>query len=310
MAVAEELGKGKSESVNRRRGAYLRISVSPTLRFRLLCEDCETDVSIPKIIVPKEHGAWAVLFVPMLVGAGVGGAVTPNFLLLALSALSVFMSYVPVHTILRHYIVAPQQQDKLDQAWFWATAYFLFGVLFMIPLLVQGYLLLLVIGIVGAISFLGNFVFTRRYPKTIPGDLMAVFGLSLSAPCSYYVVRGTLDGHAVVLWLLNFLFFGCSVFYVHMKIAAATSRKTEIQTREKISLGWLNVMYHVGVVAVVVVLAIYERTNSFALITFVPMAVHAIYGTYKLSNRVAFRNLGFILLAQSMIFGVILWRVM
>ncbi len=263
-----------------------------------------------KPIIPKEHGAWAVLFVPLLVGAAVAGRFTANVLLLVLSALGVFMSHVPVHTILRHLFVTIQTKEKLDHAFIWATVYLGFGLAFMIPLFAQGYWMLLAIGAVGAISFFGNFFLTRRFPKTIPSDILAVFGLSLSGLCSYYVVSGMLDTHAIIIWLLMFLFFCCSVFYVHMKIGAATSKKQELSFAEKLSLGKLNVLYHVAVVVLVIALAILQQTKWFTVLVFVPMAAHAIYGTYKLSGKVRFKNLGFLLLGQSMLFGILLWVVL
>jgi hypothetical protein len=267
-------------------------------------------VSFSQPILPKEHGAWAVLFVPMTVGASIAGTFTTDVLLLALSAFGLFMSYVPVHIILRHFFVTPQSEEKLRQAWFWSTVYISIGVAFMIPLLMKGLWSLVGIGALGLISFFGNFFLTRRYPKTILSDLLAVFGLSLSGPCAYYVVAGILDKNAFVLWLLNFLFFGCSVFYVHMKIRAVSLNKPEFAVDDKLAFGRLNILYHVAVIALVVVLALYEHTKLFTALAFIPMAAHAVYGTYKLSSRVKFKNLGLLLLGQSVLFGVLSWMVL
>ncbi|MEK9138167.1 MAG: YwiC-like family protein, partial [Bacteroidota bacterium] len=114
-------------------------------------------MNIPQPIIPKEHGAWAVLFVPMLVAGSITGKFSLDLLLLACSALGVFMSYVPVHVILRNTFVGKQPAEKLHQAWFWAVVYLLVGAAFMVPLLFQGFWLLLAIGGVGMVSFLINF---------------------------------------------------------------------------------------------------------------------------------------------------------
>lgn len=262
-----------------------------------------------KPIIPKEHGGWAVLYVPMFVGAAIAGEVTLDVLLLALSGLGMFLSYAPVHMILRHRYVMPLPKDKLKQAVLWSIVYLGFGIAFMVPLLVRGYWLLPVIGIPGLGAFFGNFLLTRRVSKTIPSDLVAVFGLSLSAVCSHYVVTGRITEEAVIVWLLNLLFFWCSVFYVHMKIRAASHKEPVIAMSERLSLGALNILYHIAVVGIVVGLAFYRMTRLYVVLAFVPMLLHALYGTYKLSHRVKFRRLGYLLLAQSVLFGLVLWRV-
>jgi hypothetical protein len=261
-------------------------------------------LSMPPL--PKEHGAWAVLYVPMLVGAAIAGELTWNVLLLALSALGVFLSYVPIHAILRHLFVAPLPQERLREALVWSGVYLGFGVVFVVPLLLQGYTLLL-IAIPGAVALVGNFLLTRTVGKTILGDAVAVLGLSLSAVCSWYVVTGQITSEALVVWLLNLLFFLCSVFYVHMKIRAS-SVKQDIGPADRLSLGALNIAYHIVVIAVVTALAFYRFTKLYVLVAFLPMVVHALYGTFRLSRRVKFQRLGLLLLGQSILFGLLLWQ--
>lgn len=262
-------------------------------------------MSIPKPIITKEHGAWAVLFVPMITGAAYADSFSWNIIWLALSALGVFMSYVPVHTLLRESIGMHQGKEKLAAAEYWTAAYLGFGVLFILPLLYQQLWLLLVIGIFGAVSFFGNFLLTRKIQKSIASDLAAVAGLTLSAPSAYYVTTGTLDTNAFVLWLLNLLFFGCSVFYVHLKIRASAMKKSRWHAWEKISVGKVNILYHCFVVSVIAVLVLYHLTPATIVIAFLPMVVHAIAGTIKLSHRVKFKNLGFLLLGHSIVFGIV-----
>jgi hypothetical protein len=145
-----------------------------------------------------------------------------------------------------------------------------------------------------------------RGPKTIAGDLVAVVGMTLGAPAGYYLSTSSLDLDALSLWLLNILFFGSTVVYVHMKIRARSTSRSELSWAEKFSLGKLNLAYHVVVVAAVLLLVLMYFTPELALIAFVPMIVHALIGTMKLSGNTSFRRLGFILLVHSAIFGILL----
>ncbi len=262
--------------------------------------------SIPKPIITREHGSWAVLFVPMIVGGVYANVFSWNVLLLAFSALGVFLSYVPVHTILYELAGISQGQKKLAAAIFWSVVYFAVGVLFILPLFAQGFWLLLFIGMAGLISFFGNFWLTRKIQKSIASDLVAIAGLTLSAPSGYYVSTGELGITAIVLWLLNFLFFGCSVFYVHMKIKGNAMKRDDFSLAEKFTLGRLNIAYHIFVIGIVVMLSFYHLTKITATFAFVPMVIHAIYGTVKLNRKVKFKNLGLLLLAQSALYGILL----
>jgi hypothetical protein len=261
---------------------------------------------IPAPMIPKEHGAWAVLGAPMFVGAIAAGRCTMEFALLTASALGIFMSYVPIHTILRHMFIQPQPAPKLSQALVWSAAYLGVGVLFMIPLLAQGFWLLLALGVPGVTSFAGNFLLTRRFAKTIPSDLLAVAGLTLGAPAAYYVTSRSMGMTAFFLWLLNFLFFGCGVFYVHMKIHASATKKPVFPMEERLSIGKMNLAYHLAVLSLVAVFSGAHYTPQFAVLAFVPMSLHAVYGTCTLSSRVRFKNIGLLLLGQCFMFAILL----
>jgi hypothetical protein len=260
----------------------------------------------PKPVITREHGSWAVLFVPMIVGIAYAGQATFNNILLAFSVLGVFLSYLPFHTILRELNGIPQGKEKVAASYLWGAVYMLAGLVFACPLVLQGYVHLFTAAALGALAFFGNYILSRKGRKSIAGDLTAVAGLTLSAPAAYYVSTGSFDLNGAVLWILNFLFFGCSVFYVHMKISAASRSTEHLSAKEKLKLGKLNILYHLFVIAVVILLSLFRWTVFTVVIAFVPMIVHAVYGTIQLNERVRFKKLGFLLLAQSIVFGVLL----
>ena len=260
-------------------------------------------MSIPKPIIPNEHGAWAVLFVPMIVASTVAGAWTFELICLAFSALGVFMSYVPLQFLMKSWMGDVQNAEKLKQSHFWSAVYLGFGIAWAVPILMKGFVLLPAFGILGAIFFLLSFALSRRFKKNILSDSVSVLGLTLSAPGAYYVATGVLDQTALLLWLWSVLFFECGVFYVHMKIKALGIKKTTLTWKEKLAVGRLNVLYHVLAVVAVAFLTAQFGTPRLVIVAFVPMVVHAIYGTLNLSSRVRFKNLGFLLLAQSFLFA-------
>lgn len=128
----------------------------------------------------------------------------------------------------------------------------------------------------------------------------------MGGPSAAYVLGNSLDLDAVLVWILHVLFFGSGVIYVHMKLKAAGLKSVQLDFRQRVGLGALNLAYHAFVIAVASVLVVTQYTPALSLIAFIPITVHAVIGTAKLSPTVRFRNLGFLLLAQSLVFGIIL----
>jgi hypothetical protein len=242
----------------------------------------------------------------MIVGITIARQYSLGELWLFLAALSAFMAYVPLQTLLRHRFIRPQNNERLCQAKFWALAFGCLGFVSGSLLIVLGFPLLLLFGVLGVISFSSNFLFTRHFQKTIAGDLVAVAGLTLGAPSMYYVAIGRLDTFAFSLWILNLLFFGSSVFYVHMKMRASALKKTDLTLVEKVSIGRLNIIYHFCTLVIVCVLALNHFAPSLAVLAFVPMTIHAIIGTIRLSGNNRYKALGYLLLGQSVLFGLML----
>ncbi|HTY12186.1 MAG TPA: YwiC-like family protein [Bacteroidota bacterium] len=260
---------------------------------------------IPTLVITKEHGSWAVLLVPMLVSICVVRRWSVDVCFAVLAALGVFLSYVPAQLLLRHHSGHAQKDEKLHQARFWIAVYIMTTGVFTAPLLLKGDDLLLAIGAAGTILFLGNFFLVKQYSRTIATDLIAVAGLTLSGPSVYYVLTGTIDKTALSLYGLNLLFFGSSVFYVHMKIHASASKRPEMTWGEKLSLGKANLAYHASVIAVAAAFVVLHFTPAVALAAFLPMLVHAVYGTLNLTAKVNFKRIGLLLLGQSILFALL-----
>jgi hypothetical protein len=260
-----------------------------------------------KPVIPKEHGAWAVFFVPLLIGAQLGGGFDWFALLSTLSSLGIFLSYLPAQTVLREAFDRTQDREKLIAARQWTAIYFTAGVILSLPVLViRERWLLLPIGFASMCCFLVSFFLTKRQPKAISSDLVSVLGVTLTGPSTYYVVSGQLDRTAFVVWLLNILFFGSCVFYVHMRIRALAAKKVQWNFRDRFTCGRLNLMFHVVMIAVLMLLVFERLTPSPVLLAFAPITIHAVWGTVKLADDPDFRKLGLTLLGHSAVFMMFL----
>jgi len=258
-------------------------------------------------VIPKEHGAWAVFFVPLLIGAQLGGGFDWFALFFTLSSLGIFLSYLPAQTVLREAFDRTQDQEKLIAARQWTAIYFMAGIILSLPVLViRERWLLLPIGVASMGCFLLSFFLTKSQPKTIPSDLVSVVGVTLTGPSAYYVVSGQLDRTAFVVWLLNILFFAGCVFHVHMRIRALAAKKSQWSFRDRLTCARTNLISHAVMIAILLLLVFEGLTPSLILLAFAPITIHAVWGTAKLTNDPNFRKLGLTLLGQSVVFMMLL----
>jgi len=260
---------------------------------------------LSKPIIPKEHGAWAVLLVPLFIGIGHGGGLGWPALLLLISSVALFLSYAPVQTLLRGTLGTRPDEAKVRAARQWASLSLFIAAVSILPLFFHYHRwLLLPIGLIGLASFL-SFQLTRLRLKALPSDLAAVTGLTLTAPAAYYVTSGELDVAAVTLWVLNILFFGSCVFYVHTRIRALAARKADWSWRDRLSYGGVNLLYHAVMFCILGLLAIHQLTPTLELLAFTPITIYTVWGTLTLVSAVNFRRLGFTLLTHSIAFLVL-----
>lgn len=260
-------------------------------------------MTFPKPVITREHGSWALIGVPMLIGASYAKNISTDVVIFAVSALCFFLSHAPLKNILRARGEPGRADERIRASVVWSAVYLLIGTAFGVPLILRGYFHLITFALLGAAAFLANIIITKKIQKSPGGDLIGVAGLTLGAPAAFYVATGSLEGPWALLWILNFLFFGSGVFYVHMKIKAGAGGKNPLSLKEKLLLGRGNIIYNIFAAAVVAALSFSGHAPPGSMIAFAPMLGHAALGTVRLGRRVRFRSLGMLLLMQSLFFG-------
>jgi hypothetical protein len=168
-------------------------------------------------MLPKEHGAWAILIAPIVVGLIGAPAVSPAAAtLFVLGSLAVFLSRTPLQVLLA------KPRDRQAQAWLVFYAALTAGAF--IPLiLLLGCWKLLYFAVPSGLLLAENILANKSGKRfSAFNEAAGVFGLCLGAPAAYYAASFTLDARAWSLWLL------CSVYYLgpifHVKMAALQHR--------------------------------------------------------------------------------------
>jgi hypothetical protein len=218
--------------------------------------------------MPREHGAWGILLIPFATAVGVAGVWNLPVALLLVSVLCFY--------------VARSSWLKRNYRW---TAILLAGsAACVLPLLVVWkFWWLAAFGVVAApLAF-------RKTERSVAMQLLAVAGLTLTAPAAWYAATGLLGWPAGRLWLLNALYFAGGIFYVKMHVATAIARKPA---------GRLPVVLYYGALAA---LAAWWWPVGLA---FVPVIARAFVGAARVSPVLRIKRLGWTEVAYSIVFAV------
>lgn len=231
--------------------------------------------------VPREHGAWFMLYLPLItvlfgLQASFGFA-----LLLCLTVTGGFLGQNTVVLLLRGRADQGAVLGGLIYGFVFVTgSVLLLGVYHLIDLVY--------IGAPAALALLWLFIRSRlsrkRIDRTFSGEMLAIAGLTLTAPAAVVVAHGHLTQTAIGLWGVYVLFFASSVLYVKMRILAV-QKKSGITFRDRLNLGSGLMLYHVILFGNLFTFYVTESLiGQYLLIGFAPIFVRAGIGWVTFSN--------------------------
>ncbi len=263
-------------------------------------------MAIGQPIVPKEHGAWAVLYGAFLVGVGVAGQVTLPVVLFLVGITAAAFANGPV-AILARSAIGQAQEGRQRQALFWFLAYGAVAVVALLPLLLVFRMTFLLPFGMGAAVFLllRAFLIRGRDDRTLAGELVGTAGLTMVGAAAHAVAVGEVQPTGGILWLLLFLFFASGIFYVRMRIqgmlaarrGSAAPRGTAVR---------LCLLYHVLLVVVVPALFMARIVPWPVLLAFAPALWRAAAGIRQTDARLDVRRLGWSEVVLTTVFVVLL----
>ncbi|MFY9555550.1 MAG: YwiC-like family protein [Blastocatellia bacterium] len=246
--------------------------------------------------LPREHGAWAMLYVPFAVGTVVAKTVSLRQLLLLLSVTFVFIAR---ESLLTWWRACNRQREDVEARRFMIGYLALAGLLgaplvffyqlYWLAALGLGTMLLLVANGQQAV---------RRKDRTIVGELMAIAGLTMTAPAAYYTSRRAFDEVALWLWLLCAFYFVSSVFYVKLRVNTINPRNEEGRKKSRLRCA----AYHGFLLGALVVLVLTGSLNLFALAAFLPVIIRSFWRVARPVHRVNLRRVGWLEVIYSMVF--------
>ena len=193
--------------------------------------------------LPREHGAYGMLYVPYALGCFTARRFTMATLALGVAVTFFFFARAPLLNWCRarHARKDPGPAPRLSLLYLGIAGAAL------LPLFLLSRLWLLApIGAVAIVLLAVNtWKSLHHEERSIPGELLAIAGLSLSAPAAYYATTATWPAEATGLWLLCNLYFASSVLYVKLRVVSAHERTPGDCDRMRIVCG----VYHTAMAA-------------------------------------------------------------
>jgi hypothetical protein len=259
------------------------------------------------MLIPREHGAWGMLLVPLVTGAVVAARPGVNFgplALLVLAALSLFWLRTPVEAWLGTSAIKAQSQQERSIVARFAVGIAIVATAAITALFVAGYSRdLLIIGVAAALAFATQAAVKKQGRRgRMPAQIIGAIGLTSTSAAAYYVTGGKLDQTAMALWLANWLFAGDQVHFVQVRIHS--SRSTALN--EKLEQGRVFLIGQIALLVVVATLCMAGAFPRLVLLAFVPVLIRGVAWFLRGGQPLNVHRLGLAELAQALIFGALL----
>ncbi len=263
-------------------------------------------MEIGRPIIPREHGAWAVIYGAFLAGVGVAGQVTLPVILFLVGITAATFANGPL-TILVRSTPVWVSAERRRQALTWLLVYGGAAAAAFGPLLIVFRMtFLLRFGILAAFFLLLRALLIReRDDRTLPGELVGAAGLTMVGPVAHAVAVGEIQPMGVVLWLLLFLFFASGVFYVRMRIHAMVAERRG-ETSSSNPAVRSCVFYHVLLFVVIPSLVMVRVIPWPVLLAFAPALWRAAAGLRREETGLNVRRLGWSEVAVASAFVLLL----
>lgn len=250
--------------------------------------------------IPREHGAWAMVYAPLVLVVAMLGHLELKVLLFLIAVTAVFLAHEPLVSMAKLKPAYPSRRAKWRQSAWWLVIYLSVAALAGIPLVWfyrRWYLAPMGLALSGLLA-IHTYLAAQRAERKISGEFLGVLGMTLTAPGAYYVVTGRLDSFAGLLWLLNLLYFTSGIFYVKMRVSRFAKRPEAGQLTGQCA------GYHLLVLAAVGGMVWLGWVTILVIIAFAPVVLRALRAMLSSEPRLNLKRIGWMEVVYTVVFVV------
>lgn len=259
------------------------------------------------LIVPREHGAWGLLLVPLFTGLAAGFAsghrIWPLFLLTVV-ALSLFWLRTPVESLIGTSSLTANTKEERRTALIASALLAAVAIACLTGLLWNGqYLGLLFLGGAAAVALLVQSVLRSFGRKArMVAQLVGAIGLTCTAPAAYYIGTGRLGERAFILWAANWIFAGNQIHFVQLRIHSARASTFF----DKFARGMVFFLAQPLLFAFLAVASLLHVIPPLMIFAFLPVLVRGTLWFFRKRGALDVRSLGWSEMKHGLVFGILL----
>ncbi|MGH9643299.1 MAG: YwiC-like family protein [Terriglobales bacterium] len=259
------------------------------------------------LVIPREHGAWGLLFVPLFTGVAAGIASVHRIgplLLFTAATFFLFWLRTPLESLAGSGVITAHTRDERRVAWLASLILAAASVFCLAVLLWGGRNSRLVhIGLFAALALAIQTALRRLgRPMRMVSQVAGAVALTATAPAAYYIGSGRLGNAALALWIANWCFAWNQIHFVQLRIHAG--RASGIG--EKFAEGKYFFAGQVLLVAALLAASLSRLVPALVIVAFIPALVRGTYWFVRAPRPLNVRKLGWSELRQGIAFGILL----
>ena len=259
------------------------------------------------LIIPREHGAWGILLVPLVTGASVGllaGGSAASLAPLLMAALALFWLRTPVESWMGTGPLRARTPGEIQFVRNTAAVLAAVSIGALTWMFWGGRNpVLLWIGAAAGAAFLAQSAVKRiwRNARTA-AQMIGAAGLTSTAPAAYCAVTGGWSGAAWPLWAANLLFAINQIYFVQLRIRAARATCG----REKLFAGRGFLASQFLLIALLAGASAFHLFPWYGILAFLPVLLRGFAWFAAAPRPLAIHSLGKSELVYACLFGGLL----
>ena len=260
-----------------------------------------------RVLVPREHGSWALWLLPLLSGGIVGyfsapGRTAAPILWFILVATAAFLIHQPLESLLGVSVLKLRSLREQQIAVFWVMGLTIIAAVGAFELVRLQRILVFVFALVGLGCFALGALFGKARSLRVPKQVVGALGLSATAAGAYYVTTGRIDRTALVLWLAAWVFAAGQIEYVQLRLRTAFVRSPS----GKAIAGWRVGFLHLTLLAAAIISAATGLVPALFGLVFLPGTIRLFVWMATPPRPLRLYVVGFSELLQSVAFNALL----
>ncbi len=252
------------------------------------------------LLLPREHGAWAIVMIPFLTAAAIVSGGTVEIFLAFLAVLLIFMGRYPLELLLipAAYVRAGRPDWALVWRSLWVYSLLAIGAGAGLIFVYELYALLWLALLGGLFFGLRVWQGWHKQDRETVAEAIGAVGLTLSGLVAWVAATGSVDRTGWLVWLLNAAFFCSGIVYVKSRLRV----RLALHHPEDARLVGCSMCFQLLVLLFVVALVFVRWVAPLVVVPFALASLRAAWGLHD-PGIFTLRRLGWSEMALSVMFA-------